>query len=74
MIATRIQPVITTQRSLPLKRRIGVVRPSLNGLRSKNSLPNFPVIPSDPPSESLNVAERAICRTISAAAIVTIAR
>ena len=72
--ATSIQPVITTQRSFPLKRRIGVSSPVLNGFKSKNSLPNFPVIQSEPPNESLKVAERAIWRTISAAAIVTIAR
>ena len=74
MKATSNQPVITTQRSFALKRRIGVFKPDLNGLSAKNSAPNLPVIPSDPPSVELNVAERAIWRTISAAAIVTIAR
>jgi hypothetical protein len=74
MRATSSQPVITTQRSFALKRRIGVLSPDLNGLSAKNSAPNFPVMPSDPPKVELKVAERAIWRTISAAAMVTIAR
>ena len=71
---TRVQPVITTQRSLALKRRIGVSKPLLNGLSAKKSFPNLPVMPSDPPRNSLKVADLAICLTISAAAIVTMAR
>ena len=74
MKATSVQPVMTTQRSLPLNRNIGVFSPDLNGLSAKNSSPNLPVIPSDPPNVELKVAERAIWRTISAAAMVTMAR
>ena len=60
MKATRDQPVMTTQRSFALKRRIGVSSPDLKGLSAKKSAPNFPVIPSEPPNVELKVAERAI--------------
>ena len=74
-IMTRDQPTIIVQNEYPLYRngRIPYCAAGSNGLKSRNEALKL-LMPSLPPKYCLNRTERTTSRTISAVAIVTIAR